>query len=123
MSSYKAIRLAAWIIALTLAVWLIRDLPFKDILYSVSYLSMLQWLYWAGLNLLIIFVFVWRWMALSKGLHIDLRFLDLACLRQAGQSVSFITQGPQFGGEPLQIYCLWKTLVIARRKTAGPEFG
>jgi glycosyltransferase 2 family protein len=113
MSNYKTIRLAAWIIALTLAIWLLRDLPFKDILDSVSNLSMLQWIYWATLNLLIIFVFVWRWMALTKGLDLNLNFLKLLCLRQAGQSVSFITPGPQFGGEPLQIYLLWKKFQIS----------
>ncbi len=113
MNSYKTIRIFAWIIALTLAGWLIRDLPFTDILESVSNLSMQQWLYWATLNLLIIFVFVWRWMALTLGLDLNLSFINLLCLRQAGQSVSFITPGPQFGGEPLQIYWLWKKFYIS----------
>jgi len=36
------------------------------------------------------------------------RFGELLMLRQAGQAISFITPGPQFGGEPLQIYWLWK---------------
>lgn len=113
MSSYKTIRIFAWIIALTLAGWLIRDLPFTDILESVSNLSIQQWFYWTTLNLLIIFVFVWRWMALTSGLKLNLSFIHLLCLRQAGQSVSFITPGPQFGGEPLQIYWLWKKFLIS----------
>lgn len=113
MSSYKIIRLIAWLIALFLAGWLIRDLPFKDILDSVTRLSLQQWLYWSGLNLFIIFIFVWRWMALTKGLGLNLHFLNLLYLRQAGQSVSFITPGPQFGGEPLQIYLLYKKFSIA----------
>ncbi len=113
MSKYKTIRLAAWIIALTLAIWLLRDLPFKEILDSVGSLSMLQWIYWAGLNLLIIFIFVWRWMSLTFGLNLNLNFINLLFLRQAGQSVSFITPGPQFGGEPLQIYFLWKKFNIS----------
>jgi len=29
-------------------------------------------------------------------------------LRQAGQLISLITPGPQFGGEPFQVYWLWK---------------
>ncbi len=113
MSSYKIIRLAAWISALALAGWLIRDLPFNDILDSVKSLSMRQWFYWSILNLFIIFIFVWRWMALTKGLDLNLNFLNLLFLRQAGQSVSFITPGPQFGGEPLQIFLLYKRFNIS----------
>ncbi len=113
MNNYKSIRLIAWIIALSLAVWLIKDLPFRDILESVKRLSIQQWLYWSSLNLFIIFIFVWRWMALTKGLDLKLHFLNLLFLRQAGQSVSFITPGPQFGGEPLQIYLLYKNFSIS----------
>jgi uncharacterized protein (TIRG00374 family) len=113
MSRYNTIRLFAWIIAFTLAFWLIRDLPFTDISESISTLSAAQWFYWLSINCLIICVFVWRWMSLSKGLDLDLNFIDLFFLRQAGQSVSFITPGPQFGGEPLQIYLLWKKFHIS----------
>ncbi len=112
VNRYKTIRLVAWIIAFTLALWLIHDLPFRDILESVNQLSAVQWLFWAGINCLIIFIFVWRWMSLTKGLDLNLKFIHLLCLRQAGQSVSFITPGPQFGGEPLQIYLLWKKFHI-----------
>jgi len=58
MLSYKTIRLITWIVALALAAWLIRDLPFTDILDSISNLSSQQWFYWSSLNLVIILVFV-----------------------------------------------------------------
>jgi hypothetical protein len=41
-------------------------------------------------------------------IKITLIFRELLMIRQAGQTVSFITPGPQFGGEPLQVFWLWK---------------
>jgi len=63
---------------------------------------------WAGLNLAILVVYAQRWRCLltAAGLQIDFRSVFL--LRQAGQLISFITPGPQFGGEPFQVYWLWK---------------
>src|SRR5690606_19692420 len=48
-----------------------------------------------------------RWQILSSLLGHRVDFPKLLCIRQAGQLVSFITPGPQFGGEPLQIYWLY----------------
>src|SRR5690606_1549875 len=33
---------------------------------------------------------------------------EIFLIRQAGQCISFITPGPQFGGEPFQLYWIWK---------------
>lgn len=113
MISYKALRILSWLIALTLVFWLSHDLPFGTIFETIANLTVKQWLYWSSINLLIILVFVWRWKVLAKGLDLRLHFFDLLLLRQAGQSISFITPGPQFGGEPLQIFLLWKKYLIS----------
>jgi hypothetical protein len=57
---------------------------------------------------LIIWLYVLRWYILVRPLGINIGFYHLLLIRQAGQAVSFITPGPQFGGEPLQIFWLWK---------------
>lgn len=113
MISYKTLRTLSWLIALTIVLWLIHDLPFDAIFETITNLTVTQWLYWSCINLLIILVFVWRWKVLAKGLELRLHFSDLLLLRQAGQSISFITPGPQFGGEPLQIFLLWKKYLIS----------
>lgn len=113
MLSYKSLRILSWIIALTLAVWLLRNLQFQLIAETITNLTSEQWIAWLLINLCIIFIFVWRWLVLTKGLALNLRFLDLLLLRQAGQTISFITPGPQFGGEPLQIFILLKSYLIS----------
>ncbi|PCJ43716.1 MAG: TIGR00374 family protein [SAR86 cluster bacterium] len=113
MLNYKVIRILTWLIALALAAWLIRDLPFDTIFKTISHLTSAQWFYWLSINLVIILIFVWRWLVLTLGLELKLHFFNLLLLRQAGQSISFITPGPQFGGEPLQIFLLWKRYLIS----------
>ena len=113
MLNYKSFRMLSWVIALALAFWLFRNLQFGIIVETITNLTVMQWVTWLLINLCIIFVFVWRWLVLTKGLGLKLHFLDLLLLRQAGQTISFITPGPQFGGEPLQIFILLKRYLIS----------
>ncbi|MDG2090052.1 MAG: lysylphosphatidylglycerol synthase transmembrane domain-containing protein [Gammaproteobacteria bacterium] len=113
MLSYKFIRAFTWLIALALAAWIIRDLPFEIIIETIFSLTVAQWFYWTLINLIIILILVWRWLVLTKGFKLKLNLINLLLLRQAGQSISFITPGPQFGGEPLQIFLLWKKYFIS----------
>ena len=108
MLNYKAIRVFTWLIAFALAIWLLRDLPFGIIIETIFSLTAAQWFYWTSINLIIIFILAWRWLALTKGFKLKLNLFNLLLLRQAGQSISYITPGPQFGGEPVQIFLLWK---------------
>ncbi len=100
--------LLLWLIAIALAAWTLAQLPLADITHSISSLSALQWIFWLGLNALIIVVLGLRWQLLTQALAAPVNLLKLLLIRQAGQAVSFITPGPQFGGEPLQIYWLYK---------------
>lgn len=100
--------LLLWLIAIALAAWTLAQLPLADITHSISSLSAVQWIFWLGLNALIIVVLGLRWQLLTQALAVPVNLLKLLLIRQAGQAVSFITPGPQFGGEPLQIYWLYK---------------
>lgn len=108
MNKYRLFQAVSWLFSLLLVVWILKSLPLTTILASVSGLSRLQWVFWSVLNLVIILVYVQRWRCLSEAAGLDIRFRSLFMLRQAGQLVSFITPGPQFGGEPFQVYWLWK---------------
>lgn len=100
--------LLLWLIAIALAAWTLAQLPLADITHGISALSTVQWIFWLGLNALIIVVLGLRWQLLTQALAAPVNLLKLLLIRQAGQAVSFITPGPQFGGEPLQIYWLYK---------------
>lgn len=94
-----------WSLALALTGWTLSQLPLGSIAQRISALNASQWLLWFAVNALLLSLGTQRWHGLIRMLNAKLTFANLLCIRQAGQAVSFITPGPQFGGEPLQI--LW----------------
>lgn len=108
MPQYRWLRLLLWLIALSLVSWTLSQMPLADIGHTLGNLNGSQWLAWALVNCLVIIVATARWRLLSRMLGNPVGFIKLLLIKQAGQTVSFITPGPQFGGEPLQIYWLYK---------------
>lgn len=53
-----------------------------------------------------------RWLVLTRAMALPCKILQLLRVRQAGQVISFVTPGPQFGGEPLQVYWLWRRYAV-----------
>lgn len=107
MPQFKPIVLLLWLAALLIAGWTVAQLPHAAIVQSIAGLTAGQWLSWTAVNLLIILLLTERWQILSSLLGLQVGFGKLLCIRQAGQLVSFLTPGPQFGGEPLQVYWLY----------------
>jgi len=108
MSWRKTVPILWWLPALILAGLVLSQLPLAAITRSIGTLSFVQWLAWVALNLAIILLATRRWWVLSDLLNLPVGFGELVAIRQAGQAVSFITPGPQFGGEPLQIFWLYQ---------------
>ncbi len=108
MSKLKTIPILLWSSAFILVSWILYQLPLTTLSERLSNLSLKQWLAWVALNLGIILIATKRWLSLLKGFNLAVPFWQLLLIRQAGQAISFITPDPQFGGEPLQIYWLWK---------------
>lgn len=105
-----------WIFALLLAGWTLSHLPLTEISLGLTALNLQDYLVWGLANITIILVFNYRWWLLGKAVQAPLDFWQLLFIKQAGQSISFITPGPQFGGEPVQIYWLWRRAKIALHK-------
>lgn len=95
-----------WLLGLLLFAWVIGQLPFATISETVASLTTGQWLAWLIVNLLVVMTAVGRWQLFNRLLKLQVSFSELLQIRQAGQAVSFITPGPQIGGEPLQLYWL-----------------
>lgn len=108
MPRAKLFTLLLWLVALGLGAWTLAQLPLAEISTSIRSLSTTQWFFWLALNGLIILLLGLRWQLLTRALAAKISLLKLLAIRQAGQAVSFITPGPQFGGEPLQVYWLYK---------------
>ncbi len=115
MQRAKVFRYLLWSLALALTGWTLSQLPLGSIAQSISALSASQWLLWLAVNTLLLGLGTQRWYGLILMLNAKLKFFNLLCIRQAGQAVSFITPGPQFGGEPLQILWLCRAGVTLER--------
>ncbi|HTE40902.1 MAG TPA: lysylphosphatidylglycerol synthase transmembrane domain-containing protein [Steroidobacteraceae bacterium] len=112
----KWIVLLLWLIALALAGWTLSGLPLDHIGRSIAALAWTDWILWVALNGALVALATKRWQTLSAALGAPIGFVPLMLVRQAGQAVSFITPGPQFGGEPLQIYLLYRQYAQPLRK-------
>ncbi len=116
MTKAKLLIALLWSAALALAGWTLSQLPFNEILTSLKNLHARDYLILLSANLAIILIFNVRWSVLSNAIQAPVNFFQLLLIRQAGQTVSFITPGPQFGGEPLQIFWLWRNAQLPLHK-------
>ncbi|MDO9476806.1 MAG: lysylphosphatidylglycerol synthase transmembrane domain-containing protein [Pseudohongiella sp.] len=108
MPQYRWTGTVLWIVALALVVWTLSQMPLAEIGITLRGLAWVDWSAWLAVNILVIVVGNVRWLTLTRMVGGSVGFIRLLLIRQAGQTVSFITPGPQFGGEPLQIYWLYK---------------
>lgn len=116
MTRANAITLLLWLSAIALATWVLKDLPLDAMRRGLMQLSTSQWSLWLALNVLVMALSTLRWYALIAALQGSVSFLALTLIRLAGQTISFVTPGPQFGGEPMQIYWLYKRQGLALPK-------
>jgi len=104
-----------WTLALFLIGWTLAHLPLSKIKQSIFSLTLPQWFAWLGINAVIIGLGTKRWHSLIVMLKGKINFADILFIRQAGQSISFVTPGPQFGGEPLQVYWLCRRGILLEK--------
>ncbi len=113
MSRTALITLLLWSLALGLAAWTLRQLPLAAMGAALIGLTPGQWLLWLLLNVVVMALSTGRWQLFARALGDRVALWPLLLIRMAGQTVSFLTPGPQFGGEPLQVYWLCQRHGIA----------
>ncbi len=113
MSRATLITLLLWSLALGLAAWTLRQLPLAAMGAAVSGLTPGQWLVWLLFNVVVMALATGRWQLFARALGDRVALWPLLLIRMAGQTVSFLTPGPQFGGEPLQVYWLCRRHGVA----------
>lgn len=112
MKPANLMTLSLWIGAFALAAWALKEINLDAIIWQVKQLSFSQWCIWLLLNIFVTLFSTLRWHLLLSALSSSVSLWRLLVIRLAGQTISFITPGPQFGGEPLQVYWLYKRCAI-----------
>ena len=93
-----------WLVALILVVRVFRSFPLNDVWLTLRQLSLGDIVILAAINVLVFALFTSRWWLFLSALGQRIHFLSLFRYRLAGFSLSYFTPGPQFGGEPLQVF-------------------
>ena len=111
--SSKTIAMLTRLIAFALVAWILSQLPLSGFRDTLTSIQIQNWFLWTGLNVLILGLLTGRWLVITRAMALPISFPQIFAVRQAGQLISFVTPGPQFGGEPLQVYWLWKRYAVA----------
>lgn len=98
--------LLAWLAVPLLLWWALRRVPLALAWHSLSGLAAWQILALLAVNLTILMGMALRWWVALRALGSRVSLRALFAYRMAGFAVSFLTPGPQVGGEPLQVYLL-----------------
>ncbi|NOZ72419.1 MAG: flippase-like domain-containing protein [Chloroflexi bacterium] len=96
--------IVVWALALVLLAWVLQHIDFHSVWKALQVLSLTQIGILVAVNMMIVLLLSSRWWLLLRGLGYRLPYLRLAGYRLAAFAVSYFTPGPQFGGEPLQVW-------------------
>ncbi len=104
-----------WLAAPLLLWWALRDIHWAQVWAAVARLGLWQIAVLVAINILTLLSFTGRWWLILRALGYTIPYLTLTGYRTASFGVSYFTPGPQFGGEPLQVY-----LVERNHSVPGP---
>jgi len=86
--------------------WTFRQVSVEQIWVTLRQLSIAQILTWFLFNFALVVMMTGRWWLILRTLGHHLPYLALTRYRLASFAVSYFTPGPQFGGEPIQVFAL-----------------
>jgi uncharacterized protein (TIRG00374 family) len=109
----RVLGLVLWALALLALFLLVRRVPPEDIWAVWRRLTPVQVTALMAANALILVLLAGRWWSILRGQGYRIGYRRPFGYRLAAFAVSYLTPGPQFGGEPLQVYLL-------RRREALP---
>jgi uncharacterized protein (TIRG00374 family) len=92
-----------FVLALPPLFWLTwRQIPKERLWEALQSIQVWKIAILIALNILILLMFNMRWWLILRAQGYSLPYLQLTAYRLAGFSISYLTPGMQFGGEPLQ---------------------
>lgn len=108
----RAARLGFKILIFALAIlavsWSLRDVSFTGVAENFRRLGWQAVLVLVSLNALIFILFSSRWWLILRTMGVRAPLISILAYRLSGFGVTYFTPGPQFGGEPLQVFLLQK---------------
>lgn len=103
-----------WLLAVGLFLFVLRFVSFTAVIQTIQHLQFWQLFLLIGLNAIILVLLTGRWWLLLRGLGQLLPFGLTFGHRLAAFGVTYLTPGPQFGGEPVQVLLIEKVNGVPR---------
>lgn len=103
-----------WLLAMAIFLLVLRFVSFTAVLQTLQQLQRWQLTVLVGLNGIVLVMLTGRWWLLLRGLGYQLPFAQLFGHRLAAFGVTYLTPGPQFGGEPVQVLLIEKVNDVPR---------
>jgi len=107
------LRYLLWLIVPLLLVWVLRGVSLEESWAVLARLGPAQLLLLILANGLVLLTLSGRWWLILRALGHPISYLTLAGYRLAAFGVSYFTPGPQFGGEPVQVYLVQRRHQVA----------
>lgn len=104
-----------WLALPLLLAWVWREISLERMLNVLQNIRVAGLAFWIVLNLGLLLLFALRGRVILAHLGYPRPLLALVGYRLAGFGISYFTPGPQFGGEPFQVYLLHR-----RQGVVGP---
>ena len=100
------LRIFVWILVPLAAWWSIKDISLSAIGENFRQIGLQAMLMLVVINMFIFVLFSFRWWMILRAQDLRVSLISVIGSRLAGFGVTYFTPGPQFGGEPLQVYLL-----------------
>lgn len=95
-----------WLLVPLAAWWSLKDLSLSDISGSLRQVGVTAILILLGINIFIFILISLRWWMILRAQGWRVALYSVIGYRLAGFGLTYFTPGPQFGGEPAQVYLL-----------------
>lgn len=99
-----ALKTLPWLLVPLLLWWALKDVPYREIVNILGQLKGGQILAIAAANTVLMLSLSARWWWIFRAQGYRIPYLTLSAYRLAAFSVAYFTPGPQFGGEPWQVF-------------------
>ena len=105
-SHRKLFRILLWLLIPIVLWWTLKDISMVEIVDNFRGIGLGAIIALIVLNTIIFALLSLRWWLILRAQGYRRSFLALISYRLAGFGVTYFTPGPQFGGEPFQVYLL-----------------
>lgn len=105
-NSRRIIKILMWLLVPLAVWWSLKDVSLSEISKNLRQIGLPAILILIGVNVFIFILFSFRWWMIIRAQGWGVSLLSVIGYRLAGFGITYFTPGPQFGGEPAQVYLL-----------------